>query len=164
MNDRPMNDRQDLRGDLGRLAGEWTGRNRLWFEPGTPVHECQITASAVGVARGAWVAIRYAWEHGGEPQEGLLVARNAAEVGAEDIVWLDSFHTGGQFMRLRGEADDAGRVAALGSYPAPEGPDWGWRIVLGSDGPDELHLLMYNIAPDGAVYPAVESRLRRRHA
>ena len=158
-----MNAMQGLRGTLGSLVGEWAGRNQLWLEPGTPVQECKVDASVVGVARGAGIAIRYAWEQGGSPHEGLLVVRNAPEVGAEDMIWVDSFHTGGQFMRLRGEADDAGRVAALGSYPAPEGPDWGWRIALGSDGSDELHLLMYNIAPDGTVFPAVETRLARRN-
>ena len=78
------------------------------------------------------------------------------------MVWVDSFHTGGQFMRFTGEADDAGRISALGSYSVPPSPEWGWRIVIGSDGPDELHLLMYNIAPDGTVYPAVEARYARR--
>jgi hypothetical protein len=125
-----MAEKLNLRGSLGEFAGDWSGRNQLWMEPGTPVHECEIAACLVLVARGACAAIRYAWEEGGQPQEGLLVVRNAA----------------------------------LGSYAAPEGPDWGWRIVIGSDGPDELHLLMYNIAPDGGVYPAVESRLLRRRA
>ena len=125
-----MTDKRNLRGTLGEFAGEWAGRNQLWMEPGTPVHECETAACLVLVARGACAAIRYAWEEGGHPQEGLLVVRNAA----------------------------------LGSYAAPEGPDWGWRIVIGSDGPDELHLRMYNIAPDGGVYPAVESRLLRRCA
>jgi hypothetical protein len=158
-----MNENQDMRGALAGFTGEWTGRNQLWFEPGTPVHVCETAASVVAVARGCCVAIRYEWEEAGAIQEGLLVVRNAPEVGAEDMVWVDSFHTGGQFMRLRGEADADGRVAALGSYPAPEGPDWGWRIVLGSYGTDDLHLLMYNITPDGSVYPAVETRLARRH-
>lgn len=158
-----MNEPVNLRGALGAFAGEWAGRNQLWFEPGTPVHECETTASLVLVARGAGAAIRYAWEHAGQPQDGLLLVRNAAEVGAEDMVWIDSFHTGGQLMRLPGEVDAGGRVAALGRYSVPGSPEWGWRIVVGSDGPDELHLLMYNIAPDGAVYPAVEARYARRH-
>ena len=159
-----MTDIRNLRGGLGEFAGEWSGRNQLWMEPGTPVHESEITACLVLVARGACAAVRYAWEEGGQSQEGLLAVRDAAAAGAEDMVWVDSFHTGGQFMRFRGAADEAGRIAALGSYAAPGGPDWGWRIVIGSDGPDELHLLMYNITPDGGVYPAVESRLLRRHA
>lgn len=159
-----MGEERNLRGNLGEFAGEWSGRNQLWMEPGTPVHECETAACVVLVALGACAAIRYAWEQGGQPHEGLLVVRNATTVGAEDMVWVDSFHTGGQFMRFRGEADETGRIAALGSYPAPEGPDWGWRIVLGSDGPDELHLLMSNITPDGAVYPAVEARYARRHS
>jgi len=158
-----MNAKQDLRGTLGQLVGEWTGRNQLWLEPGTPAHHSEVSASVTDVARGACIAISYSWEERGAPHAGLLVVRNAAEVGAEDMVWVDSFHTGGQFMRLRGEADAAGRIAALGSYAAPEGPDWGWRIVLGSGGADELQLLMYNIAPGGTVYPAVETRLARRH-
>jgi hypothetical protein len=157
-----MNSKQNLRGNLGSFVGEWTGRNELWLEPATPAHECGVDASVTAVARGACIAIRYGWEEGGTPHEGLLVVRNTTETGAEDMVWVDSFHTGGGFMRFRGEADDAGRVAALGSYPAPEGPDWGWRIVLGSDGTDELHLLMYNITPDGTAHRAVETRLTRR--
>lgn len=157
-----MNGKQGLRGALGAFAGDWIGRNQLWFEPGTPAHECDTTASVVSVARESCVAIRYEWEEAGAIEEGLLVVRNAPEISDEDMVWVDSFHTGGKFMRFRGEADDAGRVVALGSYPAPGGPDWGWRIVLDSSGTDHLHLLMYNITPDGTTYPAVETRLNRR--
>jgi hypothetical protein len=157
-----MPESRSLRGRLGEHAGHWTGHNRLWFEPGTPVHECSTSASVALEARGAFVSLRYTWEHGGAPQEGLLLVRNAPEVGAEDMVWVDSFHTGGHFMRFRGEADDAGRISALGSYNDPPGPAWGWRIVLGSDAADELHVLMYNIAPDGTVYPAIETRYARR--
>jgi hypothetical protein len=153
---------RSLRGRLGEFAGRWTGHNHLWLEPGTPAHECSTSASIALEARGACVSLRYAWEEGGAPQEGLLLVRNVLEVGAEDMVWVDSFHTGGQFMRFRGEADDAGRVSALGSYNVPPGPQWGWRIVLGSDAADGLHVLMYNIAPDGTVYPAVEARYARR--
>ena len=157
-----MSDIRSLRGRLGERAGHWTGHNRLWFEPGTPVHECATSATVALEARGGFVSLRYTWEHGGTPHEGLLLVRNALEVGPEDMVWVDSFHTGGQFMRFAGEADDAGRISALGSYSVPPHPAWGWRIVLGSDAADELHVLMYNIAPDGTVYPAVETRYARR--
>jgi hypothetical protein len=150
-----------LRGRLGEFAGDWFGRNSLWMEPGTPVHECATTASVSREARGVCTAIRYAWEFDRQPQEGLLLVLDAAEPGPDDVVWVDSFHTAGRFMRLNGEPDEQGRIAALGSYAAPTGPDWGWRIVIGSDGPEELHLLMYNIVPDEAVYPAVEARYRR---
>lgn len=153
---------RSLRGRLGEFAGRWTGHNQLWLEPGTPAHECSTRASIALEAQGACVSLRYTWEEGGAPQEGLLLVRNALEVGAEDMVWVDSFHTGGQFMRFPGEADDAGRISALGSYSVPPGPQWGWRIVLGSDAADGLHVLMYNIAPDGTVYPAVEARYARR--
>ncbi len=151
-----------LRGRLGEFVGDWAGRNQLWMEPGTPVHECATTASVAPEARRVCTSIRYAWEFNGQPQEGLLLVLNAAEPGPDNVVWVDSFHTGGRLMRFHGETDELGRISALGSYPAPPGPDWGWRIVIGSDGPGELHVLMYNILPDGTVYPAVESRYGRR--
>lgn len=150
-----------VRGRLGEFAGNWTGRNWLWMEPGTPAHECATTATAARVARGVCASIRYDWEFEGQLQEGLLLVLEAPEPGPDDVVWVDSFHTAGRFMRLHGETDERGRIVALGSYAAPSGPAWGWRIVIGSDGPGELHVLMYNVAPDGTAYPAVESRYRR---
>lgn len=151
----------NLRGRLGEFAGDWTGRNQLWMEPGTPVHESATTATVSRVARGVCASLRYDWEFEGRPQEGLLLVLEATEPGRDDVVWVDSFHTAGRFMRLHGEPDERGRIAALGSYAAPSGPDWGWRLVIGSDGPAELHVLMFNVAPDGTAYPAVEARYRR---
>jgi hypothetical protein len=152
----------DLRSALGGCVGHWTGTNKLWLEPGTPVRESATTA-VVGLAMtGAFATLQYSWEDSGQPQEGIIVVLNKAEPGPDDYAWFDTFHTGGKFMMLRGEEVGPARLSALASYPAPEGPDWGWRVVLSSESDDALELRMYNIAPDGTVYPAVEARYRRR--
>ena len=60
-----MPERRSLRGRLGEYAGQWTGQNRLWFEPGTPARECSTSASLALEARGAFGSFRYTWEEGG---------------------------------------------------------------------------------------------------
>jgi hypothetical protein len=77
------------------------------------------------------------------------------------MVWVDSWHTGGKLMEFRREEGREGCLSALGSYPAPPGPDWGWRIVLGPESEEGLQILMYNIAPDGNEALAVDARYTR---
>lgn len=77
------------------------------------------------------------------------------------MVWIDSWHTGGQFMTFRGEARPEGSISALGSYSAPPGPDWGWRIVLAGQSDGEIRIRMYNISPEGDEALAVEAEYSR---
>ncbi len=153
----------NIRTQLSRLVGEWAGTNRVWLMPGEPVRESATAVTIALAARDGFVTFRYTWADGGQPQDGLLILRNAAAPGGVDMVWLDSWHTGGQFMVFQGEADRDGRVSALTSYPAPPGPDWGWRIELAADTADELLLRMYNIPPGEDEQLAVEARYTRVH-
>ena len=61
-------------------------------------------------------------------------------------------------MEFHGEDDRDGCMSALDSYPAPPGPDWGWRIVLDADAESGIRILMYNITPDGDEALAVEAQ------
>ena len=47
-------------------------------------------------------------------------------------------------------------LAVKGTYAAPPGPDWGWRIEIT---PDEgtLRVVMFNIWPEGKEALAVET-------
>ncbi len=152
-----MNARSNLSGCLGT----WTGTNHLWLTPNDPVRESAIAATVALAAGDGFITIRYNWADEGKPQDGLLIVRNAPQPGEVDMVWIDSWHTGGNFMQFRGEPDPHGRISALGSYSAPNGPDWGWRIILAADAPDSLHLLMYNITPDGQQALAVDAPMTR---
>jgi hypothetical protein len=152
-----------VRARLGTFVGPWAGTNRLWVSPGEAARESETTASVALVARD-FAAIRYTWADGGRPQDGLLLVRTSSGPGALDMVWMDSWHTGGQFMVFRNEEEDEGRTSAFGTYAAPPGPDWGWRIVVAADADDEIRLLMYNVAPDGDEALAVEARYARARA
>jgi hypothetical protein len=148
--------------DTAWLAGEWQGTNRLWLSPDEPVRESPTTASIVPVAGERFATIRYTWADEGKPQDGLIVVRLVE--GPEDVqmVWVDSWHMSRQFMLCRGATTRSGGViSATGSYAAPPGPDWGWRIEIHRAAPDVLRIMMYNILPDGQEVVAVEAEYGR---
>jgi hypothetical protein len=143
---------------LKSLVGDWHGISRLWVSPDDPVRESETSATVALVARGGFLTITYTWADYGKPQDGVLVVRLAEEPSALDMVWIDSWHTEGKFMTFHGEAYGDGQVSAVGSYSAPEGPDWGWRIVLAANLEGGFALRMYNIPPDSSEELAVEAK------
>jgi hypothetical protein len=60
-------------------------------------------------------------------------------------------------MALEGAAAGADAVTLRGSYAAPPGPDWGWRIDLRPQGGDDLRMVMFNVTPEGQEELAVEA-------
>ena len=146
---------------LTGLVGQWQGDNKLWFMPGDPVRESKATAAVVCSEGGNVVVINYTWSYEGKPQEGTLVVRANSAAEDVEVVLVDTWHTAGKFMMFQKDDAHDGLVAVRGSYAAPPGPDWGWRIVVASDSVDEFHMLMFNITPDGEEAPAVEARFRR---
>jgi hypothetical protein len=131
------------------------------MSPDDPPQESPTRAVVATAADGACATVDYSWAEGGRPHAGHMVLRQGDEPEPQDVAWIDTFHTGGKFMLLDGEADARGRYAALGHYSVPSSPEWGWRVVVDVEGPDRWTLLMYNVAPDGQVYPAVEARYVR---
>ncbi len=63
---------------------------------------------------------------------------------------------------LPGQPDPLGSLSVQGTYAAPPGPDWGWRITLSLDEDNWLRLGMVNIFPDGKVVDAVDARYRAK--
>jgi hypothetical protein len=49
-----------------------------------------------------------------------------------------------------------GTISVSGTYPAPPGPDWGWRVAVRLE-PAGLVLRMFNIPPGDAEQLAVEA-------
>ena len=149
------------RNELTKLVGDWTGTNRLWLDPKAPAQESDATASVTLEARGQFATIRYTWAYDGDQCEGMLLVRLVDTPTKADVVWIDSWHMRNEFLVMRPDAVEGAIVSALGSYPAPPGPDWGWRITLHSENPDVLLIAMHNITPDGEEAPAVEIALKR---
>jgi Protein of unknown function (DUF1579) len=143
-------------GSFRALTGSFRGRKKLWVRPGEPVRESESSAQVSVAANGKFLHISYTWKEG-ELQQGLLI------IGVEDdgqtvsAAWIDSWHNGDRMMVCRGGKTPSGGWSVRGSYPAPPGPDWGWRIeIQPGSGSDKWQLSMFNATPDGQEMLAVE--------
>ena len=66
--------------------------------------------------------------------------------GAVTARWTDTWHTGNQPMACSGPRPAGTTLSVRGTYAAPPGPDWGWRIDVAADG-ERLRIVMYNVWP-----------------
>lgn len=146
---------------LSSAAGRWSGENRLWFSPEDAPFVSEASADVQPEADGRMLALRYRWSHEGKPISGILLLGDDVKAGRCDAAWADAFHNSHRLMPLSGPASGDGAANVRGSYPAPPGPDWGWRIVLDQPSADALRLTMYNITPDGTEALAVEASFGR---
>ncbi len=147
---------------LAHLVGEWTGSSRLWLSPTDTAHASSSTASVTLEAMGKFVTIKYTWAFDNEPQEGLLLLGYEKEHDTVKSVWIDSWHMSDKFMVCQGNTEGGGVISIRGSYPAPPGPDWGWRMVIDPEGGDSFRIVMYNVSPDGEEALAVEAIYARQ--
>jgi len=136
------------------FAGAWTGSNRLWMMPGSDPEESAGTAVVSFSGQGKFAELRYTWATEGDPEDGFIVLRELR--GGVQAVWGDSWHTPDGFYLWNGEVLD-GVVIVRGNYPAPTGPDWGWRIELDLRLAEQLQMRMVNITPDGEEMLAVQA-------
>lgn len=138
------------------LAGNWRATYRLWMSPeGAPL-ESLSSAMVSPMVNGKFVCIEYTWSVDGSLVEGELFIGYEPKPGLVTVVWVDAWHNGSRFMICQGEVRPDGALSVLGAYPAPEGPDWGWRTVI-TPGEASFSLRMYNIPPGGADMLAVEA-------
>ncbi len=142
--------------------GSWTGVNRLWLDPEDEADVSAATAALSPVARESFVIFAYTWGFQGQAQEGLLLLSQDSQGRSVQAVWIDSWHMGDKFMICQGSPDDEGLISLKGSYAAPPGPDWGWRIVIDTNTTHALKMLMYNISPEGDEMLAVEAEYTRQ--
>ena len=163
---------------LAPFTGSWQGHNRLRFMP-TDEYQESVSAATVAVTAKDFVTIEYTWSHEGQPQNGLLLlgsgpaggeATAAGEAPPSDsdasgagatAVWVDSFHAAPQWLTLSGTIDD-GVVRLACTYPAPEGPDWGWQIHIEPGAGNGGRITMHNVVPGHDPYQVVEATYRRQ--
>lgn len=140
-----------------RLVGHWTGTKELYFTgPPNPdnVSDSQLTISPV--ALGKFLSFSYTWEFKGTSHEGFMLVGNGNAERITTAAWVDSFHMSDKIMYCEGTVDGQRRINVLGSYEAPPGPDWSWRIKV-IPGNDSLQIIMFNISPDGEEVLAVRA-------
>lgn len=147
---------------LAATPGLWAGTKQLWFDPSAPSHDSEARAVVNAGAAGQYLTIAYEWEHDGKPQDGVLTVRLRTDETAVAMTWVDSFHQSRDWLLLVPSATGPDAVAALGHYPAPTGPDWGWSIEVASTDEDTLVITMHNIEPGGSPALAVRIGLQRQ--
>jgi hypothetical protein len=141
---------------LTNLVGSWAGTNRLWMMPDEPVHESDTTMKVALGERGGFATLQYTWTEDSKAQLGLLAIGPVLDENAVSGAWIDTFHTANSFMSLQGATGEDGNIVLKCSYPAPEGPDWGWQIRITPKPGDAFLFTMYNVSPEGEEYLAVE--------
>jgi hypothetical protein len=150
---------------LASHVGRWQGTNRLLTPWTTPAeHMSDATAEVALVANGRFATVTYTWAYEGKPCEGFLLIGREPKGDAAHAAWVDSWHQSAHPLKSVGTAPDARTLDVRGSYPAPEGPDWGWRTVVDATDDATLLVTMYNVTPDGEEMPAVECRYVRADA
>ena len=154
---------------LARMAGEWEGSYRLWFEPDMLAAESAQRGTLRAVLGGRFLLHEYSWDFDGRSHAGIALYGYHIEERRWECAWADSFHTGSSLMYSvsPGHADVdtvAERFSVLGSYgdgQTPPGPRWGWRTAIEQPDDDTLVIVMTNIAPDGREGRAVEVNYAR---
>jgi hypothetical protein len=144
------------------FIGEWTGSNLLrlsWLTPSD--YHSPSRLSVQPVAKGKFLMFTYTWSHEDVSQEGVILLGCDAQQEVATAAWVDSWHMSSKIMLCEGVIDSQGAINIRGSYEAPPGPDWGWRIVITPKSGRELQIVMYNISPEGAEELAVQADYKR---
>jgi len=146
---------------LSELTGNWRGSGTLFTPWRTPAETEYDSTAFISIAARNFLKLEYTWEADGKPQDGLMLVSENNKAGSISILWIDSWHQSETFLISKGSRTTAGDISVLGSYPAPTGPDWGWKTILRPLGDEALEILMYNIPPDGNEEIAVHDKYRR---
>lgn len=142
-------------------AGHWQGTNVLQNPmTGTP-EQSPTTATIAVLLGGKFVRMDYTWVFEGQNQAGSLLWGYETASATLTAQWIDSWHMGDKVMSCRGTIAAADCYTVQGAYRVPDGPDWGWRMTITMPTAAQLQLVMYNIAPTGEAYLAVEADYQR---
>lgn len=151
---------------LARMAGEWEGTYRLWFERDMLAAESGQRGSLRPVLGGRFLLHEYEWEFDGRRYAGVALIGYHIDERRWECAWVDSFHTGSSILFSQAaQPGEPGHFAALGSYgdgQTPPGPRWGWRTEIEQADDDHLTITMTNISPEGEEAKAVEVEYARK--
>ena len=149
---------------LAACAGRWRGSNRLHDPHSGKPEDSASTAVLTTLLGGQFVRLDYDWSYRGARQEGSLLIGCQSDLDRTTVHWIDSWHMSDAVLDCTGVVDESGDIDVRGSYAAPPGPDWGWRIVIRPSDPGALHVVMHNVTPAGEEALAVEATFARADA
>ena len=140
--------------DFAGLTGSWKGTVRTWLDPEGEPSSNEFEGTFRRVFDGASILGEYRSSVGEHTSNGTMLIGKDIATGRSSMMWVDTFHTGGNAMTF-----DHDGSAFRGSYAAGD-QTWRWRIVLDAT-QGELAIDHFNISPDGQEDRAVEVRCRR---
>lgn len=146
---------------LVECDGEWHGINRLYVDPKGRPDESDSRLCITPLLGKSFLRIDQTWSYQGKPQEGSMLVGFDIDAQKVSLHWIDTFHMGRKVMTCSGAAGQDQSIDVLGSYAAPPGPDWGWRITITASGKHKLEIRMFNIEPDRSEMLAVEASYTR---
>jgi hypothetical protein len=152
----------DLNDIRENLLGTWSGDNLLhlsWLTP-TDYHS-PTSLTVTPTVKDRFLLFNYTWSHENTPHEGLVLVGYDKNDNVVTASWVDSWHMSGKIMFCKGSLDANGTIDILGSYEAPPGPDWGWRITITHSTDQALQIIMHNVTPDGEEDLAVKAEYKR---
>jgi hypothetical protein len=130
---------------LSARAGSWRGTSTLQAPHTGIAAESPSTLSVTAAPAG--VRLDYTWSYQGKLQRGSILLGTDDAAGAVTARWTDTWHTGNQPMACSGPKPGGLTFSVRGTYAAPPGPDWGWRIDVTPDD-DQLRIVMHNVWPE----------------
>jgi hypothetical protein len=149
--------------ELSRLAGEWEGIARTWFEPGKLADESPVKGKIRSILGGRFVMHEYEGSLSNAPLQGIAIIGYHLALRKYQVAWVDSFHNGTAIMLSEGKRDTT-EMNVTGSYayvtPGLE-QHWGWRTTIELVNEDELVLRAYNVSPEGQEDLATEAVYKR---
>jgi hypothetical protein len=119
------------------IGTSWTGTGELWMDPlgnTANTYPCTLNVAAGEVA--------YTWDFEGKTKQGRFSIADGA------VRWSDSFHLP-DGSACKPVTPSWGMLHVELTYPAPEGPDWGWQIRISQRPDGSLVLQMTNVTPWG---------------
>jgi hypothetical protein len=144
---------------LSRLAGEWEGTTKTWFDPAKLEDESGIRGTMRPILDGRFIMHEYKSSFGDKPIDGMALYGYNVDLQKFQCAWIDSFHNGSAIMFSQGEKG-AEKMNVLGSYAyvTPETEQhWGWRTQIEMISDTEIVITAFNISPEGQETKATET-------
>lgn len=146
---------------LRAAAGTWQATYQLRDPENDLSSDSASRATVAPILGGRFVRIDYTWSDKERPQAGSLLVGWEAATGVVTVAWIDTWHNSDRIMVCTGRVEPDGSLNVRGSYAAPPGPDWGWRTEIRVSA-NRLHLVMFNVDPNGREELAVNADYARR--
>lgn len=146
---------------LTKLAGEWEGTTKTWFEPGVVADESPMKGKITAILEGRFLMYEYQGSLQGKAFSGVLILGYDLNTERFQSSWVDSFHMSTGIMFSESHIKNQHDFSVLGSYQAGN-EKWGWRTSLELKGKDSLIVTAYNITPGGDEAKATETIYHRK--